>query len=634
MSKPDISKLAQSIVKGLGGKENLSQINHCATRLRVTLKDPAKADVDSVKKIGGVMGVELRGDQAQVIVGQIIEDLFLEVEKLTGKIASDGKPETKEKKTIPQLFSSFLLMMAGIMSPVIPALIAAGFLATLLTIMQVFFHVDPTNSTYVILNNFAQSVFYFLPVFVAYSSAKKFDTEPVLAMLLACALLYPDWVSMAAEGGFTSYFGLPVMLTTYNGAVIQIILSIYIMSRLDRWLKRVIPEVVRHFLKPFILLLAMSVITLTVTGPLGGLVTDYIAIGINWVRSVAPWAAVPAIILFASTVGLLCPGFHLALIPIALTSLATVGYDDLINIWFLCCTITPGFVALAIALKSKSNKCRQIAFPATLSALLGGISEPTTYGLLYKMVRPFYAYFFTAFTASILAGFLNLKCFSFGGYSLTNIMLYLGPNLDYANFRNAIIVVVYIAIASFVSTYLIGFDDSVYDEDESDAATEIKVIGADGEDSEGSGVTAGISLRMPVSGEFIPQEKIGDSTFAQGVLGACFGVKPTDTKISAPASGKIVAIAKSNHAVTMVTPEGAEILIHIGVDSVKLDGRGLEVLVKKNQTVKAGDAIAAYDKALFDAEGIDDTVVCILLNSKSYASVECKPGEVPLLATV
>lgn len=467
-AKADVNQMAPAIIAGFGGKENMAQINHCATRLRVNVNDMSKVDQNALKKVPGVLGLEVRsGTEVQVIVGAIIEDLYLAVEKRTGGGSGAEPKKAGGKKTPMEIFSSFLLLMAGILSPVIPALIASGLLSTVLTIMTLVLGVNAdTSSTYAILYNLSQTVFYFLPVLVAYTSAKKFDTEPVLAMVLAAFLLYPNWVTMAAEGGFTRYFGIPTLLTTYNGSVIQIILSVFIMAWLDKLLKKVIPEVARHFLKPFLLLLIMSVITLTVTGPLGGLFTDYIAAGLNAVRTVAPWAAVPVIILFSSTIGMVMPGFHLALIPIAMTSLATVGYDDLINIWFFCCTITPGFIALAVGLRTKNSNLRQVAFPACLSALLGGISEPTTYGITYKLVKPFYAYFITAFTTSILAGILNLKCYAFGGYSLTNILLYLGPDLDYANFRNAIILVVYMAVMSFITVNVIGFDDSHYGEDD------------------------------------------------------------------------------------------------------------------------------------------------------------------------
>lgn len=363
ITKAEMPALAEQIVKCLGGKENVARINHCATRLRVNPVDMEKVDKDGLKRLHGVIGIDSSKAELQIIVGAIIEDLYLEVEKITGNgggAVADDVPFWKKRPS--EIFSSFLLLMAGCLSPVIPALIASGLLATVLTIMTLVLHVDAsTSSTYSILYNLSQTVFYFMPVLVAYTSAKKFGTEPVLAMVLACFLLYPDWVA-GADGSFTHYFGLPVLHTTYNGAVIQIILSVFVMSLLDKWLKKVIPEAARHFVKPFTLLLLMSVITLTVTGPLGGLLTNYIYAFVEAVRSVAPWAGVPVIVLLSTTIGLIAPGFHLALIPIATASLAAVGYDDLINIWFFCCTITPGFVALAVMLRTKKSLLRQTAF--------------------------------------------------------------------------------------------------------------------------------------------------------------------------------------------------------------------------------------------------------------------------------
>lgn len=466
MQKADFPQMARSIVDCLGGAENVVRINHCATRLRVTPVDKEKVDQAALKKIKGVIGIDSSSGEIQIIVGAIIEDLYLEVEKITGHGGGVVADVPFWKKRPQEVFSDFLLLMAGCVSPVVPALIASGFLATLLTIMSLINADASSTSTYQILYNLSQTVFYFMPVLVAYTSAKKFGTEPVLAMVLACFLLYPNWVSAAAEGGFTSYFGIPVLRTTYNGAVIQIILSVFVMSKLDKLLKKVIPEAARHFVKPFVLLLVMSVVTLSVTGPLGGLLTDYIYAGVTAIREIAPWAGVPAIVILSTTIGLIAPGFHLALIPIATASLAAVGYDDLINIWFFCCTITPGFIALAVGLRTKKSSLRQTAFAACLSALLGGISEPTTYGISYKLVKPYYAYLITAISTSVLAGLFGLKCYGFGGYSLTNILLYLGPNNDTANFRTALLLVGFIAIMSFVTVNLIGFDDSCFDDEE------------------------------------------------------------------------------------------------------------------------------------------------------------------------
>lgn len=461
----DFDAMAASIIELVGGRENLSNVNHCATRLRLNVKDTEKVDKTAIAKIKGVLGVELRGNECQVIVGQVIEDLYQAASKQVGSLASGAIDEVNLRDQSPlELFSNFLLMMAGIMSPVIAPLIAAGLITVVLTVMQLFFGVDPSSSTYVILNNLAQTVFYFLPVYVAYTSAQKFKTEPVLAMVLAAWLLYPDWVAMAQEGGFTSYFGILTLLTTYNGSVLQIIVAIWIMSKLDTLLKKVLPESIRHFMKPFLLLLIMSVITLPLIAPLGALLTNYIYAGVTWVRAHVPWLAVPAIIIFASTAGIFMPGFHLALIPIALQSIGEVGYDDLINIWFYCSTLSAAFMALAVTLKTKSGNLRQVSGPAALSAFFG-ISEPTLYGISYKVPKLFGVSVAASLASAIFAGIVGLKSYGFGAYSITNILLFLGPNGDTQNFTFALIALAIMAVVSFAGVFLLKWDDSVYDDE-------------------------------------------------------------------------------------------------------------------------------------------------------------------------
>lgn len=472
MANRNYEEWASKIIELVGGTDNLTNITHCATRLRLNVKDESAVDAEKLGKLEGVLGLENRNGQVQVIVGQIVEDLYNATAKqLEGKVKLGGEVEAGpgEHKTILERFAGFLLMMSSVLSPVIPALIAAGFITCLLLILQLCGVMDPASSTYVIANALAQSVFYFMPIYVAYTSAQKFGTEPVLAMVLAAWLIHPDWVSLVnagSETGFSSYFGIPTLLSTYNGSVLQVVLAVWVMSKLDNWLKKVLPNSVRHFLKPFLLLFLMSLITLPLFAPLGGLLTNYIYAGLVWIRNTVPWLAVPAIIIFSSTVGTFMPGFHMALIPIALQSLAEVGYDDLINIWFFCCTITPGFLALWVALKTKKNKLKQYGFTSSVSALFGGISEPTTYGIIYKMPVLYGVFFASALITSIYAGIVGLKCYGFGGYSLTNILLYMGPNQDTANFVKALIGVVIMAVITFVGVWVTKWDDSGYTDEE------------------------------------------------------------------------------------------------------------------------------------------------------------------------
>lgn len=608
-------QMASDILIHVGGKDNLSNINHCATRLRLVVKDTSKVDKKTLAKIKGVLGVEVMdGGSVQIIVGQIIESLYIEFEKIAGGVSTG--PKEKEKKNIKTMFIDFLQLMAGIMSPVIPALLCASFIAIVLLILQMAFGLTSDNSTIKILNNLEQAVFYFLPVFVAYTSAKKFNTEPVLAMLLACFLLYPDWVTMVSEGtksGFTSYFGIPALLITYNGSVLQIILSVWIMSKLDNVLKRIIPEVVRHFLKPAILIIVMSIITLTVTGPLGGLLQNYIYAFIEFFRTNIPWLAVPAIYLFAMTVGVFCPGFHLALVPIAAISYSKLGYDDFINLWFFAGTTVPGFTALWVALKTKSVEGKNVAFPAAISALFGGISEPTTYGILYKIPKLYFCNGISGFIVTLYLGIMGVKAYcAYGAYYLTNILLFLGPDKDYHNFYLAIGAVILAAVTTFVTVMFTKWEWPE-DEEEKEADNEV--------------VMKNVALSAPAHGQYIPQENIEDPTMSKGYLGKTYAVKPSDGEVYSPVNGVINSVAPTKHAITIQSDEGAEVMIHMTLDSMKLEDGDITVKVNVGDRVAVGQVVANMDLDKIQAKDINDTVIAILLNTTAYKTVTVQNGQ-------
>lgn len=622
MAKLNYDEMATEIIEKLGGKDNLEFLNHCATRLRANVKDLDKVDQEGLKKINGVLGLSIAkvDNEVQVIVGQVIEDVFLACTKQVGDLGTGGSKKT-EAKGILGKFAGFLMMMASIMSPIIPALLAAGLLSVFMLILQ-WCGMASDSSTIAILTNLQQSVFYFLPIYIAYSAAKKFDTEPVLAMVLCAFLLYPDWNTMVstltAEGQtYTSYFGIPTMLNTYNSSVIQAVIAVWVMSKLDKWLKKVLPVSIRHVTKPFILLLVMSIITLPIIAPLGAFISDYIYAGMTWLRATIPWFAVAAIIIFSSTVGVFMPGFHMALMPVAVQSIAETGYDDLINIWFYCCTLTAAFIALAVALKSKNKNCKEVAFPASLSAFFG-ISEPTTYGISYKMPQVYLASTITAVVSALVAGFFGLKSYGFGAYSITNILLFLGPDKDWSNFYCALIVLAVMAVLSFVLVFAFKWDDSIYGEDDEDS----KVIdGMTGKAEIAKEVAGKAVLASPCAGTYIPQEKINDSVIAEGALGKCFGIKPSNGNITSPVSGVINSVAPTKHAYTIYGNNGEQVMVHIGLDSVKLNGVGLQALVKVGQKVRVGDPLVKYQPKMFETQGIDDTVVTFLLNSNEYSSV-------------
>lgn len=619
MSNNNYDTFATTIITLLGGKENLEFVNHCATRLRVNVRDLSRVNQDGLKSTQGVLGLSIQesSKEVQVIIGQTIEDVFSAVQKQVGDLKG-SKNSSSSGKGILGKFANFLMMMAGIMSPIIPSLLAAGLLGVFILILQwCGFAAD--SSTITILTNLQQTIFYFLPIYIGYTAAKKFDTEPVLAMVLCAFLVYPGWVDMVnnltAEGQtFTTYFGIPTMLNTYNSSVIQPVLAVFVMSKVDALLKKVLPVSVRHVLKPFLLLLIMSVITLPLLAPLGAFITNYIYAGMVWVRNTVPWLGVFAIILFSSTVGVFMPGFHMALMPIAMASIADAGYDDLINIWFYCCTLTPAFISLAVGLKTKNKNLKAIAFPASLSAFFG-ISEPTKYGINYKMPKTYAVSTITSLTAGLVSGIFGLKSYGFGAYSLTNILLFLGPDKDVTNFIHALIVLAIMAVMSFVGIFVTKWDDSIYGEDDSDEP--VTIPGTTDEVV----VTGDATIASPVEGTYIEMKDIKDEIFSSGALGPCFGITPSKNVINSPVTGTINSVAPTKHAITIYGVNGEQVMVHIGLDSVKLNGMGIHAFVKPGMKVKAGEKIAEYKKAMFEAQGIDDTIITILLNQDAYKNV-------------
>ena len=499
-----------------------------------------------------------------------------------------------------------------------------------------FFHLKTTDSTYIILNSLGQTALYFLPVMVAYSSAKQFDTDPILSIMLACFLLYPDWNNLVAKGsatGFTSYFGLPVHLQTYSGQVVQIILSIWIMSWLDRWLKKIIPSQIRYFLKPVSLLLFMSIITLTLTGPLGGLFTNGISTFIAFLRKTVPWLTVPAIFTFAMTIGVLMPGFHLALIPIATQNLSTLGYDDIINIWFMAGTLVPGFVALWVALKTKNIKGKNISWTAAISALFGGVSEPTKYGILYKIPVLYAVNFVTGLVLSIYNGIVGTKAYAYGAYYLTNLLLFYSPK-DPVNLVKAIVGIIIVAVISFIGVW---FTNWSWDNDQNDDHISLKsVFGLKRVEKNASKPVISKSIQnknlefkvksaiisAPVVGKIISQSEISDHAFSSGSLGSCFGIKPESDDIYSPIDGMVNSIAPTKHAITIRGDHGDEVMLHLTLDSMKLQPNDISVLIKPGDQIAQGQKIAVLHREQLKKRKLDDTVIVVLLNSNKYKNIK------------
>lgn len=612
MAKFDIPSTAKLIVEHLGGKENIRSVTHCATRLRVYVKEEGKINKEALLKVPGVIGMDKATDQYQIILGQVVTDVCDAVQAITGedeKVSDNVKKP--HKKGLISLLGTFFEFIAGIMQPIIPALSTAGLLKVILVILGLC-HVPADNSTYQMLSFISDVVFYFLPVFVAYSAAKRFHTNIIISLFLACAMLSPGWVSIVGAGNPMNFFGLPVFLTNYSSTFVQIILTVWLLSYVEKWVKKIIPTTVSNFLVPFVVTVVMCVIMFVATGPFGGYLSGAVGSFVTFIKASTGGLA-PAIVTFLGP-WIAMGGMHLALIPFAVQQIATVGYDDLINVWFLCFTVSAGAVALAVSLKTKNKNLRQLSIPAAISGLFGGISEPTTYGISMKMVKPYWANIIAATIAALYAGIVHLKAYAFGAYSLTSLLAYMGTQGDKANFMHACITVAIDIVATIILVYAFGFDDSIYNDDAPTKTPAGRVLPP----PQNSVLTA------PVQGEYIAQANLTDNTFCKGMLGPCFGIKPADAKIYAPVTGVVDSVQDTKHAIVIFGDNGEEILVHIGIDSVMLKGEGLENFVKPGDRVSPSVCIASYQKSVFDAHQTADTVIVALTNSDAFKQTEFK----------
>ncbi len=605
MAKINIKETTKGIIENLGGRENILSYSHCATRLRVYVKDETKINKEALLKVPGVIAMDKATDQYQVILGQIVNDVYDEVEKTIG--AKNAITSEKKEKTYNPiaLLGRLFEFIAGIMQPIIPALVTAGLLKVLLIILSMV-GISSDNSTYQMLNMISDVVFYFLPILVAYSSAKKFNANMIISLVLAGALVHPNWNAFVAAGEPMKFFGVPLLLTTYSSTFIQIILTVWIMSYVEKWVKKIIPTVVSSFFVPFIVTLVMAFVMFIATAPLGGYLSGAIETFVVWIKATTGGLAPAIVTLLGPFIAM--GGMHLALIPFAIQQIITVGFDDLINVWFLCFTISSGAVALAVLLKTKNKKLRELAVPAMISGLFGGISEPTTYGISMKMVKPYWANIIAASIAALYAGLVHLKAYAFGAYSLTSLLAYMGTEGDTSNFIHACITVAIDIVVTVALVYIFGFDDSIYGDDETPLTKKLN----DGE------------ISMPVEGAYIKQADLTDNTFKQGFLGACFGVKPSKNEIYSPINGTVKVVYETKHAIGIVGENGEEILVHIGIDSVNLKGEGLENYVKEDDVVTPSTKIASYDKAVFEKNNIDQTVIVALTNSNDFQEVNFK----------
>lgn len=602
----DYKKTASQILEKVGGEKNILSVGHCATRLRFNLKDSSLADTEGLKKLSGVVGVVNKGGQYQVVIGNDVQNVHRALQEL-GSFNEDGQSEPTEKKGA---INTALDTIAGIFFPIVPALAGAGMIKALLAILSATKVLTAASPTYRFLNFFGDAAFYFLPVLIASSASKKFKTNQFVAISLGAILLHPTFISMVntakADKVALEFIGLNVPLVSYGSSVIPIILIIWFSSYVERFAEKIVPKVISLFAVPMLTLLVTAPVALIAIAPLGNYLGLGLGSAIESIYAVAPWL-VPTLV-GALTPLMVMTGMHYGLIPIGINSLATTGIDKIAGPGMLVSNIAQGGASLAVAFRAKNPEVKQLASSVGFTAVLG-ITEPAMYGISLRFKKPLYA----AMSGGALGG-LFLGIFGVGRYAqvapgLLALPSYIGPD----GFRPMILAAIGCLIA-FAASFAISFVLGIDEPEESAPAKDTVEFGT-------SSSLKDDVVYAPIKGDAVELSTVNDSAFAEGIIGKGLAIKPEVGEVYAPIDGTVAALFDTNHAIGIKGNNGSEILIHIGIDTVKLNGRHFTSFVKKDQQIKKGDLLMKFDMMKIVEEGYDMTTPVLITNPSDYAEI-------------
>lgn len=615
----DYTELAQDIVAHVGGKDNIIKLVHCVTRLRFTLKDESKADDDYLKQRDGIVTVVKAGGQYQVVIGNHVPDVYDTVLKVAG-IQGEGGIDVNEGD-VPQgnLFDQFIALVSGLFQPMLGALSAAGMIKGLVAILAAV-GVKETSGLYIILNAAGDGFFQFLPVILALTAAKRFKMEQFTALALSFALAYPNIAASFANGN-VDFLGLPVIFpsSSYLQTVLPIILTVWVGSKIEKFFKKIIPDMVKVFVVPFFVILITVPLAYLAIGPVMNWASNLIGVIFTNIYGFSP--IVFGILLGALWQVLVMFGLHWGLIPIAILDFSTKGWSTLLVASTAICFAQAGAL-LNIFLRTKEDKVKQLTIPAFISALFG-VTEPAIYGITLPMRTPFIMTCVAGAIQGALLGFFNTTAYTMGGMGLFAIPSYFTPkhvpagaNTDVNNVWYFLIAILMSFVLGFVLTqltkipYLYGGPDvkPVSGDKAAEPIAELKELKQE-------------IIASPMIGQVVKLENVPDEVFASGAMGKGIAIDPADGTVVAPAAGEIALVFPTGHAIGMRTENGAEILIHVGMDTVSLAGKGFNTFVQVGDKVDAGQKLLEFDLATIREANLPVISPVIVTNSTEFEDV-------------
>ena len=641
----DYRKTAQDILDHVGGSKNIASAAHCATRLRLVIADNKKVSKEALENVDGVKGVFEASGQLQIILGTgTVNKVFAEFIDIAG-ITASSKAEAKEAAAEKQnWFMRAIKLLGDIFVPIIPAIVASGFLMGIMNSLDFmnsngFLHINTHSSIYVFANLFSNIAYTFLQILIAFSAAKAFGANQYLGAVIGMIMIHPSLqnaYTVATEGVQQTqsvFFGLfKIDMVGYQGHVIPVIIAVWILAVIEKKLHKIVPEVLDLFVTPLVSVFVTGYLTLSIVGPIFVWAENAILGAIQWMLTL-PLGIGSLIMggLYAPTV---VTGIHQMYTAIDIGQLAKYG----VTYWLplaSAANVAQGAAALAVGIKSKDKKIKSLALPSSLSAFMG-ITEPAIFGVNLRFFKPFIAGCIGGGCGALYASLVHLGAKGTGVTGIFGILLCLNQPLQYL-----IEMVIAVGVA-FVISFLIYKDAepkaATADAAETAAVENMETTDAVATDATAADTTAEIAeetLTSPVNGTQIPLAEVADETFASEMLGATVAVEPADGKIVAPCDGEVSNIFETGHAVCITTEAGGELLIHIGIDTVKMDGKGFTKKVSDGDKVHAGDILVETDLEEIKNAGYQTTTMMILTNTDEFGNVtKAEPAEVKTTSKV
>ncbi|WP_080848172.1 beta-glucoside-specific PTS transporter subunit IIABC [Cytobacillus gottheilii] len=605
----DYKKTAADILKSVGGENNVVHLGHCATRLRFTLADDSKVNIDELKKVQGVLEVVNKG-QFQVIIGNNVLEVYDELIKMGkfGQQENDNNNSPSKKKKIGPVVLDFIV---NVFQPLVPAMAGAGILKAILLMLSTLNLVNAEGQTYLILTYISDSVFYFLPILVAFTVAKALKVDHITAAMAAMSmLLFPNMLTLMQEGA--SFLSFSITNVNYSSQIFPSILGVILYAFMERLFTKISPKPIRVFFVPMMSLLVTVPLTLLVLGPLGFQLGTAMTSGILFIYAKIGWITVGLVA--ALLPFMIATGMHKVLVPYGISSLSSSGSEGLVIPALLAHNMAESGANLALSFKTKNKSLKSISLSGGISAFFG-ITEPALYGVTLQRKPILIGVIISSLIGGLSLGVLSVAAYALANPSIASITIFVQPD----NPKNILFAIIGLII-SFATSFLITLI-SWKDKELPEHTASSKEQDKENTPIKSVNISEEVILNQPVQGKVIPLSEVDDAVFSTKIMGDGMAVIPSIGELYAPADGVIKMIFDTNHALGMELENGAELLFHIGIDTVQLGGKYFEAQVKVDDEVKAGDLLVKFDIEKIIEEGYDPTTVIVVTNQDRYSVI-------------